>query len=321
MTAAGSGEALRPYAPSDSAAAPLVGGVEAGGTKFVCAVGSGPTDIRAELRFPTTTPEETLARTTAFFREWQEAHPSAPLEAVGLGSFGPVDPDPSSPTWGYITSTPKPGWADVDIAGAVASALDLAVGFDTDVNAAALGEWRWGAARGLDPVAYITVGTGIGSGGLLNGELMHGLMHPEIGHIRVPHDRERDPYPGRCPYHGDCLEGLASGPAIAERWGRPAEELAEDHAAWALEAEYLGHALATLTLVLSPRRIVLGGGVMGRRGLHGLVRRRVSQLLAGYIRHPLLDAGMERYIVPPGLGDRAGLLGAFELARRRLPAT
>lgn len=296
----------------------LVGAIEAGGTKFVCAIGTGLSDIRREARFPTTSPEETLDRAVAFFRAWP--HAPHPLRAVGIGSFGPVDPDPDSPGWGHITSTPKPGWARTDFAGALARRLELPVAFDTDVNAAALGEWRWGAARGLDTFLYLTVGTGIGGGGLVNGELMHGLVHPEMGHVPVPHDRHSDPYPGRCPYHGDCLEGLASGPAIAERWGAPPEELPPDHPAWELEATYLGQALAVYVLVLSPRRIVVGGGVMRQRALYPSLRERVSELLAGYIRHPALAEELEAYIVPPGLGERAGLLGALALAQRRLGA-
>lgn len=298
--------------------APLVGGIEAGGTKFLCAVGTGPEDIRDEIRIPTTTPEETIGRAVAFLGEWSERHPEEPLRAVGIGSFGPVDPDPASPTWGCITSTPKPGWERVPFARTVERELGVPVAFDTDVNAAALGERRWGAARGLDTFVYVTVGTGIGGGGLVNGRPMHGLLHPEMGHIRVPHDMEEDPYPGCCPYHGDCLEGLAAGPALAGRWGKAAEDLPERHPAWVLEANYLAHALATYTLVLSPRRIVVGGGLMKRGSLYPMLRTRVSDLLAGYVRHPAIEEGLDRYIVPPGLGERSGLLGAFALAR---PAT
>lgn len=297
---------------------PLVGGIEAGGTKFVCAIGTGPSDIRREARFPTTAPAETLDRAVEFFRAWTEAE--EPLEAVGIGCFGPLDPDPDSPTWGHITSTPKPGWERIDVASRVASVLGVPVAFDTDVNAAALGEWRWGALRGIDTALYVTVGTGIGGGGLVSGQPMHGLVHPEMGHVRVPHDLAADPYPGRCPYHGDCLEGLASGPALAERWGTRPEELPADHPAWTLEADYLGHALATYTLVLSPRRIVIGGGVMHRRYLYPMVRERVSESLGGYLRHPAVTQGLERYVVPPALGDRSGLLGALALARRKLEA-
>ena len=191
----------------------IVGGIEAGGTKFVCAVGTGPGDLRAVERFPTTTPEETLGRAIAYFRD-------RPVAAVGVGSFGPVDVDPDSPTWGHVTSTPKPGWQGADVAGGVARALGVPVGFDTDVNAAALAEHRWGAAQGLDTFVYLTVGTGIGGGGLIAGRRLHGLTHPEMGHIRVPRV-PGDDFAGVCPYHGDCWEGLASGPAIEARWGPP----------------------------------------------------------------------------------------------------
>lgn len=295
---------------------PLVGGIEAGGTKFVCAVGTGPEDVRTVIRYPTTTPEETIGRAVAFFRE--RAAELGSLAAVGIGSFGPVDVDPDSPTWGHITSTPKEGWANVDFAGAVERALGVPVGFDTDVNAAALGEGRWGAARGLDTFLYLTVGTGIGGGGLVNGRRLHGLLHPEMGHIRIPRDRERDPYPGRCPFHGDCLEGLASGPALGDRWGTPPEDLPPDHPAWELEAEYLGRALAAYSLVLSPERIVVGGGVMHRRELYPMVRARLRDALAGYLQSPEILERTDRYVVPPGLGDRSGLLGAFALARETL---
>ena len=215
----------------------FVGGIEAGGTKFVCAVGTSPDDVRAETRFPTTTPEETIGRAVAFFRE-QEAKYGRPA-AIGIASFGPLDPNPASPTFGYITSTPKPHWANADLAGAIRAALDVPVGFDTDVNIAGLGEWRWGAAQGLSSFIYLTIGTGIGGGVLIDGKPVHGLLHPELGHIPLPHDWTADPYKGRCPYHGDCLEGMAAGPAIGERWGRAAVELPPEHPAWELESHYL----------------------------------------------------------------------------------
>lgn len=296
--------------------APLLGGIEAGGTKFVCAVGTGPDDLRAETRIPTTAPGETVGRAIAFFREQREAH--GPVAAVGIASFGPVDPDPASPTFGFITSTPKPGWANTDLAGAVSRALGVPVGFDTDVNGAGLGEWCHGAARGLSDFVYLTVGTGIGGGGMANGRLMHGLLHPEMGHVRIPHDRDADPYPGGCPFHGDCLEGLASGPALAERWGRPAEALPADHPAWPLEARYLALALANTVCTLSPQRIVVGGGVMAQPALLPMLRRELVRLLAGYVRSPAIVDGIDSYVVAPGLGSRAGLSGALALARRRL---
>jgi len=286
----------------------LWGGIEAGGSKFVCAVGTGPDDLRELVRFPTTTPEETIGRAAVFFQPY-----AAALTAVGIASFGPLDPRPDSPTFGFITTTPKAGWAQVDLAGAIRRALGVPVAFDTDVNGAALGEGRWGAAQGLDTFIYLTVGTGIGGGGMVNGQRMHGLLHPEMGHIRVPHDRERDPFAGICPYHGDCLEGLASGPAIAARWGQRGELLPEDHPAWELEATYLALALVDFICTLSPQRIVIGGGVMRAPSLLSRVRRRVLELLGGYVAP--LAGGVDSYIVPPALGDRAGVVGAIALAQ------
>jgi fructokinase len=292
---------------------PLWGGIEAGGTKFVCAVGSGPDDLRAEVRFPTTTPEASIGRAIEFF---QQQHEKEPLAAVGIASFGPVDPNPDSPTFGYITATPKPGWAHTDFAGTIRRALGLPVGFDTDVNVAALGERRWGAAQGLDTFVYLTIGTGIGGGGMVNGRLIHGLVHPEMGHIRIPHDRERDPYAGACPYHGDCLEGLATGPALEARWGQRGETLPADHPAWELEAGYLALGLVSIICILSPERIIMGGGVMEQRQLFPLVRRRVRDLLNGYLQVPSILDQIDEYIVPPGLGSQAGVLGAIALAQQ-----
>lgn len=292
----------------------LVGGIEAGGTKFVCAVGTGPDDIRAEVRFPTTTPGETIGRAVAFFQRQSERR-GRPA-AIGVGAFGPIDPNPTSPTYGYITSTPKPGWANVDLAGRLAAALDVPLGFDTDVNVAALGEWRWGRGRGLSNFIYLTIGTGIGGGILIDGRPVHGLIHPEMGHILVRHDPTSDPFAGRCPYHDDCLEGLASGPAIGERWGRPANELPPEHPAWDLEAGYLAQALHTYICALSPERIILGGGVMEQTHLFPLVRRKVRESLNGYVQSPAILDEDDNYIVPPELGNRAGIVGSFVLAQR-----
>lgn len=287
----------------------LWGGIEAGGTKFVCAVGTGPDDIRHEIRYPTGSPHETLAMAVEFFKL------RGPADAVGIASFGPIDPNPASSAYGYITTTPKEGWANVDFVGAIQSALDVPVGFDTDVNAAALGEWKWGAAQGLDTFLYLTVGTGIGGGGLANGKPMRGLLHPEMGHIALPRDPSIDPFEGVCPYHGDCLEGLASGPAIQARWGTPVEELPDEHPAWELEAHYLGAALASFICVLSPQRIVLGGGVMKHAPLIRAVREETRARLNGYIQSPAILEEMERYIAAPALGDRSGVLGAIALAQ------
>lgn len=285
------------------------GGIEAGGTKWVCGIGSGPDDLEQTVSFPTTTPDETIARAVDFFER------SGGLTAVGVGSFGPIDVRRSSPTWGHITTTPKPGWADTDVVSALHLALDVPVGFDTDVNASALGEQRWGAAVGLETFSYITVGTGIGGGGMANGRLMHGLVHPEVGHMRIPHDRARDPFEGVCPYHGDCFEGLASGGALRARWGTSGEELA-DPAAWELEAEYLALGVVNLVCTLSPQRIILGGGVMRQPVLLPLIRGRVRELLARYIAAPELQESIDDFVVAPGLGERAGVLGAIELAKQ-----
>jgi fructokinase len=289
----------------------IYGGIEAGGTKFVCAVGTAPDDIRAKAQFPTTTPDETLGRAIEFFRSQPDE-----LEAIGIASFGPVDPNPVSPTFGYVTTTPKPGWAQTDFAGIVRRALGVPVGFDTDVNGAALGEYRWGAALGLDTFIYLTIGTGLGGGGLVNGCPMHGLIHPEMGHIRVPHDWEADPFPGTCPYHGDCLEGLAAGPALEQRWGQPGATLAPDHPAWELEARYLALGLVNFITTLSPQRIIMGGGVMQQAQLFPLIRGKVRALLNKYVQSPAILEQIEGYIVPPGLGNLAGVLGAIALAEQ-----
>ncbi len=275
-------------------------------------MGSGPETLQDRITFPTTEPDETIGRAIAFFEPW-----SGQLASIGIGSFGPVDPDPNSSAYGHITTTPKPGWEGTDILERVESAMGVPVGFDTDVNAAALGEHRWGAAQDVDTFVYLTVGTGIGGGAMVAGELLHGLMHPEMGHLRVPHDHEHDPFEGVCPFHGDCLEGLATGPAIEARWGQPGETLASDHPAWSLEAHYLALELMAIICMLSPQRIILGGGVMQQRQLFPLIRSEVQELLNGYIQVPaIVTEAIDRYIVPAGLGDEAGVLGALALAQR-----
>ena len=284
-------------------------GLEAGGTKCVCAIGTAPDDLRALTQFPTTTPAQTMAHAVAFF----EAQRSG-LMALGIASFGPLDSRPCSASFGWITSTPKPGWAHTDLAGTLNRALRLPVAFDTDVNAAALAEQRWGAAQGLHTFLYVTVGTGIGGGAMVNGRLLHGLLHPEMGHIRIPHDWQVDPFPGLCPYHGDCLEGLASGPALAARWARPAHTLPPDHPAWSLAARYLALGLVSFICTLVPQRIIMGGGIMHQEHLFPRVRHEVRQLLNDYIQVAALNAQLDDYIVPPALGDRAGVLGALALA-------
>jgi fructokinase len=294
------------------------GGIEAGGTKFVCAVGSGPDDVRGQVTFPTTHPQETVQRAVQFFQEqWDQV---GPIAAIGIASFGPVDPDPRSPTYGYITTTPKPGWGNFNFLGEIRRSLNVPMVFDTDVNSAALGEWRWGAGQGLDTFLYLTVGTGIGGGVIANKHLIHGLVHPDMGHIFVPHDRIQDPFEGACPYHGDCLEGLACGPALARRWGKPAESLPPGHPAWELEAYYLASALASYIYTLSPQRIVLGGGVMHQSELYPLIRQKVRGFLNGYIRSVQILEDNPDYIRPPALGSRSGVLGALALAELALSA-
>jgi fructokinase len=289
----------------------MFGGIEVGGTKCVCGTSDDSSEIDQIITFPTTTPEDTIQRALDFFVE------CGPIAALGIGSFGPIDFNPSSPAWGHITATPKPGWTDVDLVSPFANEFNVPVAFDTDVNAAALGEWTRGAAAGLDVLCYVTVGTGIGGGVLLHGDPLHGLLHPEIGHIRIPHDFDIDPFEGSCRFHGDCLEGLASGEALRRRWGLPAEELA-DQFVWELEADYLALGLANIVCALSPEMIVLGGGVIRHHGLIEMVRERVVRFLADYVRVPafISPGAMDEYLVLPGLGDRAGLHGALELAKR-----
>jgi fructokinase len=277
----------------------LFGGIETGGTTWELAVGTGPDDVRAEASIPTTLPDETIAGAVEFLRD------AGPVDAVGIGSFGPVDVRTGSPTWGWVTTTPKPGWAYTDVAGPIGRELGVPVAFDTDVNAAALGEHRWGAAQGLGTFAYVTVGTGIGGGGMARGRLLHGLVHPEMGHLRIPDDPD-DTFAGACPFHGDCWEGLAAAPALEGRWGRPPHELPDDPAIWALEARYVALGLVAIVAVLSPEAIVLGGGVMRRKGLRERVAHEVETLLAGYVEAPA--------IVAPVLAPRSGVLGALALA-------
>jgi len=287
----------------------LFGGMEGGGTKFVCAVGSGPDEIVAEIRYPTTSPGETLAKALDFFGKFD-------LAGIGLAPFGPLDLNPASPTYGSIAATPKPGWSWTNVLGAFRARFDLPLAFDLDVNAAAYGEYAWVPEnQGLDSLVYFTIGTGIGAGILIGGRLVHGLTHPEAGHIRLPHDRAADPFPGSCPFHGDCFEGLANGPAITARWGQPSDGLPDEHPAWALEAGYIAHALVNMILTLSPQRIVLGGGVMKRMQLFPIIRHRVREILNGYVASPVIAGSMDEFIVPPALGGRSGVLGALALAR------
>lgn len=285
----------------------LFGGIEAGGTKFICAVGTSPDRLTDVETFETRSPEVTLRRVISFFRTFRG------VAAIGIGSFGPVDPDPNSATFGRITSTPKKEWAHTDFAGFIRSELGVPVAFDTDVNVAALGEHRCGAGSGLDTFIYLTVGTGIGGGMLSAGKCHHGLLHPEMGHVRVPR-AEGDTFAGLCPYHGDCLEGMASGPAIEARAGRTPRELGPENSVWTFEVHYLSMALVNYVCVLSPERIILGGGVMNQAHLFPRIRSEVLRLLNGYVRAGEILDEIDSYIVPPALGERSGIVGAVALA-------
>ncbi|MBB6253768.1 ROK family protein [Nitrospirillum iridis] len=292
-----------------------IGAIELGGTKAVvgAAVMDGAMRPRPidTLRIPTTTPAETLARCAEALRGL--ATRMGGLDAVGVASFGPLQLDPRRPGYGGITRTPKPGWAGAPVRDHLADALGVPVAIDTDVNGAALGEGRWGAAQGLNSHVYVTVGTGIGVGVVVGGRPQHGLVHPEGGHLLVRRDTALDPYGGHCPYHGDCLEGLACGPAIEARVGRPATDLPDDHPVWDLVGDYLGQMVANLLFVLSPQRIVIGGGVGGRPGLLTRVRHHAHRHIGGYIDHPALADGLSGFVVPPGLDTGSGLAGALAL--------
>ncbi len=285
----------------------LFGGIEAGGTKFVCAVGDESGDMTERIQISTTVPEETMAQVIDFFGEFD-------LAAIGVGSFGPIDVNLKSDTYGYITTTPKLAWFNYPFVKTLQDSFGVPVGFNTDVNAAALGEATFGAAEGLDSCLYITVGTGIGAGAIVQGQLLQGLSHPEMGHILVRR-HPNDHYSGKCPYHRDCLEGLASGPAIEERWGKKGQALAKENEVWELEGYYLAQALAQYILILSPEKIILGGGVMKQKQVFHYVYKYVKELLNGYVSFPEISSKIDDYIVSPKLGDNAGITGALLLAR------
>ncbi len=283
----------------------ILGALEAGGTKMVCAVGDDNGNLTARISFPTQTPEETMPQMIAFFKEHH-------IEALGIGTFGPADLNPDSPTYGCITTTPKLTWANYNIRKAFADALQVPVGFDTDVNAAALGEASYGCMQNIQNGIYITIGTGIGVGVLAEGRLLHGMLHPEGGHILLER-HPSDSYKGCCPYHSNCFEGLASGPAIKDRYGKNAVDLEDIPEVWELEADYIAKALVNYILILSPERIVLGGGVMHQEQLFPLIRKKTAEYLNGYIKTKELE-NMEAYIVPPSLNDNQGVLGCLKLA-------
>lgn len=292
------------------------GGIEAGGTKIICGRGeyeNGKLTVTEEARFPTVRPEIVIPR----LLDWFRAHP---VEALGIASFGPVDLHRDSPSYGFVKDTPKDGWQEVDFCGPFRKEFGIPVAFDTDVNGAALGEAVYGGGKGCRSVVYMTVGTGIGVGVFSDGRLLHGLIHPEGGHMRVTR-KKGDDFRGSCRAHrtdGDavCMEGFACGPAIEQRWGEKGEALADRREVWETEAWYLAQGVTNLVLLYSPEKIFLGGGVMHREELFPLIREGVKRYIGGYVRSPKLEEEIDTYIVPPALGDRAGLIGAIELGRR-----
>jgi fructokinase len=287
------------------------GAIEAGGTRWVCATVDDRREVHARRVLPTTTPTETLAAAVDFFRD------QAPLRALGIGAFGPLDLRSDSSTYGCIAGTPKPGWAFTDVVSPFREALGVPVFLDTDVNTAAVGEHRWGRAVGLSDFVYLTVGTGIGGGAFVDGRLLHGRQHAEMGHLRIPHDFAADPFVGSCPFHGDCFEGLASGVAMRQRWGRPAQDL-DEPGPWMLESSYLALGLVNVVHMLAPERIIVGGGVGRNPRLLPLVRSCLVELLGDYLDFPELADGLIDYVTAPGLGELSGVLGAAEMARAEI---
>ncbi len=283
----------------------LYGALEAGGTKMVCAVGDENGRILEQKSIPTTTPDETMPRITEYFKDKD-------IKAIGVACFGPIDLDRDSATYGYITSTPKTAWKNYNIVGRIKEDLGVPVGFDTDVNGSLLGEVTYGCAKGLSDVIYLTIGTGIGGGVMTNGKLLHGMLHPELGHIRIG-KRAYDNGVSVCPYHDDCFEGLASGPSIEKRWGQKAVDLADKEEVWKLEADYIGTALVNFCMTLSPKKIILGGGVMHQMQLFPLIRKAFEEKNGGYI-NTALTHDLDNYIVPASLNDDQGIMGAIKLA-------
>lgn len=282
----------------------ILGALEAGGTKMVCAVGNEKGEILEQISVPTETPEITIPKLISFFE-------AKGIEALGIACFGPVDLNRESETYGYITTTPKKGWQNYNIVGAFRETLHVPVGFDTDVNGSALGEFTWGVGKGLNSCIYITIGTGIGVGVIADGKLLHGMLHPEGGHILL-HPMAGDRYEGKCPFHKNCFEGLASGPAIEGRWGKKAAELADKEVVWQLEAEYIAQALVNYTCILSPQRVILGGGVMHQTQLLPMIREKFAKLLNGYLKTKELE-DLDTYIVAQSLDDKQGIMGALKL--------
>lgn len=285
----------------------VIAAVEAGGTKFICGLGTEEGKIIEKINIPTTNPEETMQKVIEYFKDKK-------FDVMGIGSFGPIDPVKGSKTYGYITKTPKPYWSDYNMIGELKKHYDVPMEFDTDVNGAALAESWWGAGTGLKNLVYITVGTGIGAGAVVNGTMLQGLTHPEMGHIFLKRHPE-DKFEGRCPFHKDCLEGMAAGPAIEDRWGKKGQELMDKDEVWELEAYYLAQALVNYILILSPQRIIMGGGVMKQQQLFPLIRKNVQKFLNNYVYKKEILEEIDKYIVYPGLGDDAGFIGSIALGK------
>ena len=285
----------------------IMAAVEAGGTKFNCGLGDENGNIIDQVSIPTTTPEETMKKVIEYFKDKK-------FDVMGVGSFGPIDPIKGSKTYGHITKTPKAYWSDYNLIGELKKHFDVPMEFDTDVNGAALAEAWWGAGKGFKNVMYITVGTGIGAGATVDGKMLQGLTHPEMGHISVKRHPE-DTFEGTCSFHGDCLEGMAAGPAIEKRWGKKGIELAEDNRVWEMEAYYLSQALVNYILILSPEKIIIGGGVMKQKQLFPLIHKNVKEMLNGYVDKKEILEDIENYIIYPGLGDYAGFIGSFALGK------
>ncbi|MDK8502627.1 ROK family protein [Aerococcus sp. UMB1112A] len=279
--------------------------IEAGGTKFVCSVGDDQGQILDQVSFPTTEPEETLAQVSDFFQKY-----SQDLQAIGIGSFGPIDIHPESPTYGYITSTPKLAWQNYDFVGRIQQDFKLPIAWTTDVNAAAYGEYKAGAGQASQSLVYYTIGTGIGGGAIQDGHFVQGFSHPEMGHMLVRSHAD-DPYAGNCPFHHYCLEGMAAGPAIEDRVGLPGSEIPEKDPYWEIEAYYLAQCAYNTSLVLRPEKIILGGGVMKQAHLLERIQRQFKELVNDYIDTPDVNS----YIQTPGLEDNAATIGCFELAK------
>ena len=286
-----------------------LGGLEARGSKMICAVGTEDGVLLDQTIIPTRGPKETMEDVIAYFRDKE-------IEALGIASFGPVDIHKNSDTYGYILDTPKEAWQHFNLLGTIRDALQVPVELETDMNGACLGELTFGCAKGLDSVVYVSIGTGIGAGIAVNGQLLHGMIHPEAGHMLLRR-HPRDGYEGSCPFHATCFEGLASGPAIEERWGRPAEELHNNATVWEMESHYIAQAMVNLILIMSPRAIILGGGVMKNEALFPMIRKRVKKILNGYLNTDEME-DLDKYIVPASLKGNQGVMGCIELARRAL---